>query len=337
VNSAKTNSVITNLRESINIYHNGNHSPKKHQIILIGDSNIRGYASSLEPLLNSNYNLYSVVKPGSGTNELEKSAIEEIRQLNHDDITILCYGTNDLDLKNSRNPKGKFSCTFQNIKNFIMKNNHTNILLMNIPLRYDIPNSPYVNKIILMLNRKLQKLVKINPHFLEISNDRSLFTNHGPHRNKLGKNLVKLQLASALLIAFAPNTSKPIPLEWDEACIETNGSEDIKQLKTSNRNSCRNRKVPVTRTKVFFMANLISKRAVNGFGYIDTNHQSSIYFNYSKQSSPNVGKNSIHSPINLSDNLKSNNFKILHQNIHGIFHKTEEFLTAVAHTSPHVL
>jgi hypothetical protein len=133
-----------------------------------------------------------------------------------------------------------------------MKNNHTNILVMNIPHRY-IPNSPYVNKIISMLNRKLLKLVKVNPHtsFLEICNDRNLSTNHGLHRNKLGKNLVTLQLASSLLIACVPNTYKPIPLEWYEACIETNGSKDIKHLKTSNRNSGRNRKVPVTRTNDF--------------------------------------------------------------------------------------
>jgi hypothetical protein len=141
VNSAKINSVITNVREFINTYHNRNHSPMKHRIILIGDSNIRGYANSLEPLLKSNYNLYSVVKPGSGSNELEKSAIEEIRQLNHDDIIIL-YGTNDLDLKNSMNPKGKFSCTFQNIKNFIMKYNHTNILLINMLFHMIYPIHP---------------------------------------------------------------------------------------------------------------------------------------------------------------------------------------------------
>jgi len=196
----------------------------------------------LEPLLNSNYNLYSAVKPGSGTNEIQKTANEAIRQLTHDDLIILCYGTNDLDLKtlkNPKNPKRKFPCTFQNIKNFIMKNNHTNILVMNIPHWYDIPNPPYVNKIISMLNRKLLKLVKVNPHnsFLEICNDRNRFTNHGLHRNKLGKNLVKLQLASSLLIAFVPNTSKPILLEWYEAHIETNSNEDIKHLKTSNRNS----------------------------------------------------------------------------------------------------
>ena len=46
-NGVKINSVVTNLRESINAHHNRNHSNKKHQIILTGDSNIRGYASSL--------------------------------------------------------------------------------------------------------------------------------------------------------------------------------------------------------------------------------------------------------------------------------------------------
>jgi len=85
------------------------------------------------------------------------------------------------------------------------------------------------------------------------------------------------------------------------------------------------------------MANLSSNRAVSDSRNIDTNLQSSIYFNYSKLSNPNVDKNNIYSPSNLSDNLKSNNFKILHQNIRGIFHKTDEFLTSLTHTAPHVL
>ena len=85
------------------------------------------------------------------------------------------------------------------------------------------------------------------------------------------------------------------------------------------------------------MVNLSSNQAVSDSRNIDTNLQGSIYFNYSKRSNPNVDKNSSHSPSNLSDNLKSNNFKILHQNIHGIFHKTDELLTSLTHTSPHVL
>jgi len=78
VNGDMTHRVITDLRESINVYQNRKHPSTKHRIVLIGDSNMRGYVSSLEPLLTSNYNLYSVMKPGSGTNELEKSANETV-------------------------------------------------------------------------------------------------------------------------------------------------------------------------------------------------------------------------------------------------------------------
>jgi len=183
-------------------------------------------------------------------------------------MIILCYGTNDFDQKN---PKKKFSCIFQNIENFIMNNNHTNILLMNIPFQYDITNTSYVNKIILRLNRKLQKLVKVNPHtnFLETFNDRNSFTNCGLHHNKQGKNLVKLQLAFFLLTTFVPGTSEPIPLEWHETGIEANGSEVIRECRASNRNSCHNRKVPVTRTKDF----LCSKRAISDFRNIDSSSE----------------------------------------------------------------
>jgi len=76
VNGDMTHRVITDLRESINVYQNRKHPSTKHRIVLIGDSNMRGYVSSLEPLLNSNYNLYSVMKTGSDTNELKKSANE---------------------------------------------------------------------------------------------------------------------------------------------------------------------------------------------------------------------------------------------------------------------
>ena len=75
---------------------------------------------------------------------------------------------------------------------------------MNVPLRYDVPNSLSVNRTISDLNRKLQKLVKVFPHasFLETDNNRNLFTNHGLHLNKLGKQLVNHQIASLLLITF---------------------------------------------------------------------------------------------------------------------------------------
>ena len=97
-----------------------------------------------------------------------------------------------------------------------MSNKHTNILVINIPSRYDVINTDYANQIIARVNRKLQNLVKINPHskFLVTSHDSKLFTNYGLHYNKQGKYLFNLQIASSLLSSFAPNTKESITLDW---------------------------------------------------------------------------------------------------------------------------
>jgi len=131
--------------------------PSNHKIVLIGDSHIRGYANSLKPILNSDYDLYCVVKPGSGSSELTRTASEVIKNLSHDDLVVVCSGTNDYDLN-------KFSSTFSNIKNYINNNNDTNILLTHVPFRYDLHNSLSINKNISVLNGMLKKLVKAFPY-----------------------------------------------------------------------------------------------------------------------------------------------------------------------------
>ena len=82
---------------------------------------------NLKSLLSSNYELCSVVKPGSSTGELKETAKEKVSQLSHDDLTVICSGSNDYELNGS-------SLTLQNITNFIKNNSHTNIILVNVPL-----------------------------------------------------------------------------------------------------------------------------------------------------------------------------------------------------------
>ena len=65
----------------------------------------------IKPFLNNDYDLYCVVKPGSGTEQLMESATEVIRSLSHDDLIVMCSGKNDYDLN-------EFFLTFRNIKNF---------------------------------------------------------------------------------------------------------------------------------------------------------------------------------------------------------------------------
>jgi hypothetical protein len=145
--------ISSKLTETI-ISCNKNIATKKHKIIFMGDSHIRGYVSKLKPLLNNNFELYSIVKPGPSTKELNETAKKEIRQLSQDDLIVICSGTNDHETN-------KFSLTLQNISNFIKANNHTNVILINIPFRYDPQNSALINDIIFTLNRKLNKADKI--------------------------------------------------------------------------------------------------------------------------------------------------------------------------------
>jgi sugar diacid utilization regulator len=94
------------------------------------------------------------VKSGSNTNEMLKTAKETIKELTQKHVMVLCYGTNGL---NQRNIKKSNLNTLQNLKEFIVSNNHTDILVINIPVRYDTMNNDPVNKIISRINVKLQK------------------------------------------------------------------------------------------------------------------------------------------------------------------------------------
>ena len=87
------------------------------------------------------------------------------------------------------------------------------------------------------------------------------------------------------------------------------------------------------------MVKLIPDRISNDTDDISVNHQNTNYPNYAKPTIPNIIKNSanINNHNNTLCKLKSTKFKILHQNIRGLFHKTDEFLNSITLTSPHVL
>ena len=131
------------------------------------------------------------------------------------------------------------------------------------------------------------QLVKAFPHtsFLKTDKNRNLSTNHGLHLNKLGKQLVQLQIASLLHSIFEQKSIHPITPEWqgiqddnNQTCDENQAGQGIQddnnqtgdgnqagqgiqddnnqtcygnQVLTSNRNTSRKRKLPVTRSNDF--------------------------------------------------------------------------------------
>ena len=147
------------------------------------------------------------MKPGSNTDSLIGIVKGEVGKLTMNDFLKICSGTNDIDKNHSRN-------AFKNITDFITSVNHTNIILIGVPHRYDVTNDSHVNSKIRTLNCQLQKLAKICNHvnIIEPANSRFLYTRHGLHLNDSGKELLSNQLVLHIFSVLEGTKATPIAL-----------------------------------------------------------------------------------------------------------------------------
>jgi hypothetical protein len=157
---------------------------------------------------------------------------------------------------------------FNNVINFIKRVSHTKVVLLTVPYRHNLkgPNIT-LNDEISNLNRKLLKLKKLFPHIsvVEINEKRHLYTKHGLHLNRLGKEILSLNLAHHIfsLIEKENNfNTNIIALRYYEVQSRTTSSF-VNQLFPSapaeiveNTSVKRIRKKHVTKRNDFFMGNL---------------------------------------------------------------------------------
>jgi hypothetical protein len=93
----------------------------------------------------------NVVKAGSCTVPILKSAKNYIAKLTKDDDLIICSGTYDMEQNNS-------VTAYNQIVNFTNTLSHTIIILLSVPFRYDLPPSSFINRETESFNRKLMEL-----------------------------------------------------------------------------------------------------------------------------------------------------------------------------------
>jgi hypothetical protein len=55
---------------------------KKHEIICTGDSHTRDFTKMINNFVGDNSEIYSVIKPGSDSNQLLETATQVIKKLN---------------------------------------------------------------------------------------------------------------------------------------------------------------------------------------------------------------------------------------------------------------
>jgi hypothetical protein len=98
------------------------------------------------------------------------------------------------------------------IVNFINRLTHTNITLLSVPFRYDLPASLLSNMETESFNRQLMehKLRFSYVTFSEFNHIRQWFTSHGLHLNKAGKELLANDLAYLVLSLFEDPSVSPV-------------------------------------------------------------------------------------------------------------------------------
>jgi hypothetical protein len=98
----------------------------------------------------------------------------------------------------------------------VKNNSHTNIILMGVPSRFDLPDSSCVNNEIDSFNNKLVKIVKPFKFstLLKIEQRRENFTTHGAHLNATGKVLVTKQIVNYVNSIFNQKEETPICMGW---------------------------------------------------------------------------------------------------------------------------
>jgi len=146
---------------------------------------------------------------------------------------------------------------------FIKQHAHTNVIVVNIPHRYDFENNSCLNSINRKINRcntKLTKLLKIYPHvsLIDTTTDRTHFTKHGFHLNNLGKEWAVTQIYKLIgsNVLTHNKSESPLPLQWINIQIEgevSNAGENspTDNLEPSCRSSSRNKKTPIPRSGDF--------------------------------------------------------------------------------------
>jgi hypothetical protein len=154
---------------------------RDHKVLIIGDSHTRLCATNVKSEIKDNYDAQGQVKPGA----LVNTANSDITNLTKNDVLISCGGANDVAKNNSKT-------ALMHIRNVIKSNNHTSIIVVSVPHRYDLMQSSCVNNEIRSFNRKLMKNVRAYQHssILEMLSDRKLFTNQNLHLNGLGKEVL---------------------------------------------------------------------------------------------------------------------------------------------------
>jgi hypothetical protein len=186
-------------------------------VIILGDSHLKGCAVKLRSELSAKFKVSGMIRPGAGSEKIVNSSVEDSHL---QDVIVLNTGANDVY-------KNATGLALSQITKFIQRNYGANIIIIDIPLRYDLSPSSCINLEIEEFNRKLQEIITLYNHvtLLETKFKRECFTRQGLHWNSLGKSSVVKLLLHQIIKLTNKGFQTPINLPWrDEALVDITNS-----------------------------------------------------------------------------------------------------------------
>jgi len=128
VNAASKNPKIGGSVVPVKVGGTRNIVKKDHCIIIVGDSHSKGCTTNMKSYLSDSHKVQDLVKPGTCSNILTKTAMNVIKNLTKNDFLILWSGANDVAKNNTMK-------AFRCLVDFAKSSTHTNVILASVPHR----------------------------------------------------------------------------------------------------------------------------------------------------------------------------------------------------------
>jgi hypothetical protein len=214
---------------------------KENKVRVLGDSHLKDTAARIDQFLTSKFEVNSWIKTGAKTKELVGTMENNFTCLVKTDVIVINGGANDVNSMRSQTISA-----VGNVARFVQKYNNTNIIIVNIPHRCDLDRTSVIISEIQAFNRQILKMAKAYSHvtIVDTNLDRKLFTRHGMHLNKRGKEWLAKLLATQIsrLVINKVWVAPKIALKWrDELavnqCLEMNMSSESPPAQINNTNN----------------------------------------------------------------------------------------------------
>jgi len=135
------------------------------------------------------------VNPGAGMKYIIDKSRVKVQQLTKKDVVVLWGGGGSFDIA-----RNNLTVGMKHLLEFVTNANHTNVILISSPHRYDLMSNSCVNIDVEKFNRKLRKRLERfrKVEMIEVISERNLYTKHGQHLNSEGKESMAKKIASTI-------------------------------------------------------------------------------------------------------------------------------------------